>query len=151
MTDLHESLGNIAGAEVLLVACDYDGTLSPIVSIPSLARPDPEALVALEHLCVTQLLPGSGNLSRRRRHFQPQLAGPTRDGFLSLFKIRHPAIEADELPICRQVGVCLVGIRLLHVSRLQVERTLRSCDGRMRARSRFERFRWCLGLRDICW
>ena len=31
----------------LLVACDYDGTLAPIVSDPNLAKPLPESVHAL--------------------------------------------------------------------------------------------------------
>lgn len=45
-----DPLDRLATAERLLVACDFDGTLSPIVPRPGDARPDPEALAALEAL-----------------------------------------------------------------------------------------------------
>lgn len=50
MTTLTERLLDISRAPVLLVACDYDGTLAPIVLDPSQAMPDREALVALRSL-----------------------------------------------------------------------------------------------------
>ncbi|MEM0984166.1 MAG: trehalose-phosphatase, partial [Planctomycetota bacterium] len=37
----------------LLVACDYDGTLSPIVENPADAVPIRESVVALQQLCET--------------------------------------------------------------------------------------------------
>jgi trehalose 6-phosphate phosphatase len=52
-TDTHKldrQLGELARTPVLLVACDYDGTLAPIVTDPSRARPQPESLVALRTL-----------------------------------------------------------------------------------------------------
>lgn len=48
--DLSDQLELIARQPTLLVACDYDGTLAPIVSIPSDARADRESLVALRAL-----------------------------------------------------------------------------------------------------
>jgi trehalose 6-phosphate phosphatase len=46
-SDLDAALQELARTEVLLVASDFDGTLSPIVSDPSAAAPDPRALEPL--------------------------------------------------------------------------------------------------------
>ncbi|MEO0631140.1 MAG: trehalose-phosphatase, partial [Planctomycetota bacterium] len=48
--DLSDSLERLATAPTLLVASDYDGTLSPIVDDPSKAVPDRESVVALRAL-----------------------------------------------------------------------------------------------------
>ena len=48
--DLDRALGAVAHVPVLLVATDYDGTLSPIVSDPSQAKPIRESIVALRAL-----------------------------------------------------------------------------------------------------
>ena len=48
--DLSDSLERLATAPTLLVASDYDGTLSPIVEDPSKAVPDRESIVALRAL-----------------------------------------------------------------------------------------------------
>lgn len=45
--ELDLALARAAEADVLLVACDFDGTLSPIVADPSQAAPDSAALVPL--------------------------------------------------------------------------------------------------------
>jgi trehalose 6-phosphate phosphatase len=50
MTDLQTHLNEISQSPVLLVATDYDGTLAPIVSEPSLAEANRESLVALKAL-----------------------------------------------------------------------------------------------------
>jgi trehalose-phosphatase len=47
---LDRALGTLAQTPVLLVACDYDGTLAPIVENPADARPVRESLVALRAL-----------------------------------------------------------------------------------------------------
>src|SRR6266851_2053845 len=49
---LDERLSHLATTPVLLVACDYDGTLAPIVSDPGTARPLPEAVSALRALAI---------------------------------------------------------------------------------------------------
>src|SRR4051812_7557443 len=54
--DLDQRLRALARVPVLLVASDYDGTLSPIVSDPELAHPDREGLVAIRNLAA---LPGT--------------------------------------------------------------------------------------------
>ncbi|RNC80856.1 MAG: trehalose-phosphatase [Phycisphaera sp.] len=48
--DLSDQLEQITRQPTLLIACDYDGTLAPIVSNPSDARADRESLVALRAL-----------------------------------------------------------------------------------------------------
>lgn len=50
MKHLEGALEVAARAQVLLVACDYDGTLAPIVADPAQAYPDTEALEALVSL-----------------------------------------------------------------------------------------------------
>ena len=47
---LRTALRQIARTKHILVGCDYDGTLSPIVANPSEARPLPEAVSILRHL-----------------------------------------------------------------------------------------------------
>ena len=44
------TIGSAAAAPVLLIGCDYDGTLAPIVSDPTLAHPDQRAISALRDL-----------------------------------------------------------------------------------------------------
>src|SRR5688572_21572122 len=44
------AVGRLARTPTLLVACDYDGTLSPIVDDPSKAAPLPEAVAAIRTL-----------------------------------------------------------------------------------------------------
>ena len=50
MTDPVSDLGRLARTPHLLVACDYDGTLAPIVDDPSSAPPLPGAIAALRML-----------------------------------------------------------------------------------------------------
>ncbi|TVQ61798.1 MAG: trehalose-phosphatase [Phycisphaerales bacterium] len=50
VSDLDGVVESLAAAPVLLVASDYDGTLSPIVDDPEQARPDRESMVALQAL-----------------------------------------------------------------------------------------------------
>lgn len=47
---MRPDLRSAAAAPVLLVACDYDGTLAPIVDDPAVAHPDPNATAALSDL-----------------------------------------------------------------------------------------------------
>jgi len=49
-SELRAGLERIAAAEELLVACDFDGTLAPIVENPADARALPEAIDALAEL-----------------------------------------------------------------------------------------------------
>jgi trehalose-phosphatase len=48
--ELRAAAARVARAPVLLVACDYDGTLAPIVQDPTRAVPLPEAVAALRAL-----------------------------------------------------------------------------------------------------
>jgi trehalose-phosphatase len=48
--DLRAAVGQIARVPQLLIACDYDGTLAPIVEDPSQAVPLPEAVAAVRAL-----------------------------------------------------------------------------------------------------
>lgn len=48
MTELTLALARVAGAEQLLVASDFDGTLAPIADLPGEVRVDPEACRALQ-------------------------------------------------------------------------------------------------------
>ena len=48
--DLRAALGHLARVPQLLVACDYDGTLAPIVDDPTRAVPLPESVAALRTL-----------------------------------------------------------------------------------------------------
>ncbi|MGH3438190.1 MAG: trehalose-phosphatase [Sciscionella sp.] len=48
--DLRRAVVQLARTPRLLVACDYDGTLAPIVADPDQARPSPEAVGALRSL-----------------------------------------------------------------------------------------------------
>jgi len=50
MQELDQKLEEVASTPVLLLASDYDGTLAPIVSDPSAAKPNRESLVALREL-----------------------------------------------------------------------------------------------------
>lgn len=51
---LQEALVRVAAVETLLVACDYDGTLAPIVDDPALAAPAAGAMEALADLATTK-------------------------------------------------------------------------------------------------
>src|SRR4051795_10530665 len=48
--ELRAALGRIARVPQLLVGCDYDGTLAPLVDDPSAAGPLPEAVAAVRAL-----------------------------------------------------------------------------------------------------
>ena len=48
--ELRAALGTIARVPQLLIGCDYDGTLAPLVDDPSAAGPLPEAVAAVRAL-----------------------------------------------------------------------------------------------------
>ncbi|HET9516432.1 MAG TPA: trehalose-phosphatase [Actinoplanes sp.] len=48
--DLRVAIGRLARVPQLLVACDYDGTLAPLVDDPTAARPLPESVAAIRAL-----------------------------------------------------------------------------------------------------
>jgi len=54
--DLSHALAAVAAAARLLVVCDFDGTIAPIVDDPSAATPDPRAVA---HLLALADLPGT--------------------------------------------------------------------------------------------
>src|SRR5258705_10632111 len=61
--ELRAAVRRIARTPQLLVACDYDGTLAPIVDDPTHAAPLPEAVAALRSLAAppqTTVAGGSG-------------------------------------------------------------------------------------------
>lgn len=74
MTDPDTALSRLAAADRLLVGCDFDGTLSPIVDVPEEARPDADALSALRRLAD---LPGTEGaiVSGRARAVLARLTG----------------------------------------------------------------------------
>ena len=74
MSDPERSLARLAGADHLLVACDFDGTLSPIAEVPDDARPDPAALAALDRLARLPRTAGA-IVSGRARAVLARLAG----------------------------------------------------------------------------
>ena len=49
---LHQVIAAVARTPRLLIACDYDGTLAPIVADPWLAYPLPETVAALRSLAI---------------------------------------------------------------------------------------------------
>ena len=52
-TELRAALSRIAQVPKLLVGCDYDGTLAPLVDDPAAAGPLPEAVAAVRSpLCL---------------------------------------------------------------------------------------------------
>ncbi len=78
MNDLDKKLEAIACVPVLLVASDYDGTIAPIVSDPSRARPQRESIVAMRMLAA---LPQThvAIISGRALRDLAQLAGAPED------------------------------------------------------------------------
>src|SRR5665811_1945153 len=50
MTQLDDNLALLAQAPQLLVACDYDGTIAPLVDDPMAAEPKRETVAALRTL-----------------------------------------------------------------------------------------------------
>ncbi len=75
MTGLEHDLRSLAGVPRLLVACDFDGTLSELVDDPAAAAPVEGALQALTRLAG---LPGTRTalVSGRSRHELRRLARP---------------------------------------------------------------------------
>lgn len=72
--DLREVLAQVGRVDRLLVALDFDGTISPIVAVPSAARPVPGALACLARLSGapgTQVVLVSG----RARHDLARVSG----------------------------------------------------------------------------
>ncbi|WP_427016430.1 trehalose-phosphatase [Pseudarthrobacter sp. P1] len=78
---LHSAVVRLAAAEHLLVALDFDGTMSPLVPRPQDARPLPESASALAALAA---LPGTTTalISGRALASLRLVAGPTTDTLL---------------------------------------------------------------------
>jgi trehalose-phosphatase len=65
--ELGAALGELARADVLLVACDYDGVIAPIVSDPARAFPLPASVEALTALAALPATPVAAVSGRARR------------------------------------------------------------------------------------
>lgn len=78
-SDLDRALRRVARTEVLLVACDFDGTLSPIVSNPAAAELDPRAMEPLHGLAALPATPVLVISGRAREDVAKRL-GPTLPG-----------------------------------------------------------------------
>ena len=50
LTDIGERVRQLARVPQLMVACDYDGTLAPLVDDPMVAHPNRESVAALRSL-----------------------------------------------------------------------------------------------------
>jgi trehalose 6-phosphate phosphatase len=75
---LEAALSKFAAHRPLLIASDFDGTIAPIVTRPELARPDPEAMVALQSLARHQdvdvaLVSGRPHETLRRISGDPEM------------------------------------------------------------------------------
>jgi trehalose-phosphatase len=79
--DLSSRLEELARTPVLLVASDFDGTLSPIAAEPSQATPNREAIVALHALAATPQTHAAVISGRSLRDLSA-LSGITGDVFL---------------------------------------------------------------------
>lgn len=94
--ELERALQAVAGSRVLLVACDFDGTLSPIVPDPASASPDPRALAPLCRLAAiprTHALVISG---RSREDLRARLGAHPA---LSLVGSHGAEMAGTELPV----------------------------------------------------
>lgn len=89
--DLHAALAEAAEAPILLVVCDYDGTLAPLVDDPAAASPDPAALDALRRCAALSSTYGA-ILTGRSVAALKAVAGST-DGLLLVGM--HGAEEGD--------------------------------------------------------
>ncbi|MFQ5678765.1 MAG: trehalose-phosphatase [Gemmatimonadota bacterium] len=95
MTRLERELARVADADRLLVASDFDGTLSPIAGRPEEARPDPAACLAL------QAIGGLPNthaaiVSGRARAVLRELLGPLAEGVVLVGS--HGAELEEDVP-----------------------------------------------------
>jgi trehalose-phosphatase len=99
---LHEAAGLVtaiheaAVADRLLVVCDFDGTIAPIVDDPSAARPDTDAV---RHLVALAAMPGTSVvlLSGRSRSVLAELSGVAPDSGIRLIG-GHGAEHDDAAP-----------------------------------------------------
>lgn len=104
MAELEDRLNEAAHAPILLIACDYDGTLAPLIDHPAKAEADRAALVALRalvrlpqtHVAVISgraladlaqklsAVEGVHLVGSHGSEFEPGFASPSFDGSLSL-------------------------------------------------------------------
>jgi trehalose 6-phosphate phosphatase len=105
--DLHRALEELADGERLLVALDFDGTISPIVAVPSEARPAPGVLELLQSLSAsptTEVVLVSG----RSRRDLAEVSGA--EGVATLVGSHGQEIGADLTPDAHEAAA-LVEIR----------------------------------------
>ena len=105
--ELNAELADLARAELVLVVLDFDGTISPIVPVPSDARPLPGALDRLEQLGT---IPGTEVflLSGRARADLAQVSGAGRvAGLIG----SHGQESGADVPLTAQESALLTGIR----------------------------------------
>lgn len=105
--ELNAELADLARAERVLVVLDFDGTISPIVPVPSDARPLPGALDRLEQLGA---IPGTEVflLSGRARADLAQVSGAGRvAGLIG----SHGQESGADVPLTAQESALLTGIR----------------------------------------
>lgn len=79
--ELRRALAAVARAPRLLVASDYDGTLSPIMSDPDKAVPHAEAVRALRGLAVLPRPPPQSSPDARSRIWQRFHVCPSRSSW----------------------------------------------------------------------
>ena len=105
--ELGAELADLAREERILVVLDFDGTISPIVPVPSDARPLPGALDRLEQLGA---IPGTEVflLSGRARADLAQVSGAGRvAGLIG----SHGQESGADVPLTAQESALLTGIR----------------------------------------
>ena len=105
--ELGAELADLARVERVLVVLDFDGTISPIVPVPSDARPLPGALVQLERLAAA---PGTEVflLSGRARDDLAQVSGA---GHVAGLIGSHGQGSGTDVPLSAQESALLTGIR----------------------------------------
>ena len=105
--ELGAELADLAREERILVVLDFDGTISPIVPVPSDARPLPGALDRLEQLGA---IPGTEVflLSGRARADLAQVSGAS--GVAGLIG-SHGQESGADVPLTAQESALLTGIR----------------------------------------
>ena len=98
-TELRAALGRIARVPQLLVGCDYDGTLAPLVDDPTAAGPLPEAVAAVRALAalpqtVVAVDLGAGAARPGNALPPPERGAPRRQPRLGVRPRLHPTARA---------------------------------------------------------